>query len=145
MEHDVATGRQRRRGALGEGPAKRLHRQVVADEHAVETDLAAHDIGRVADTLHAPLPAGVTVHYQKHMAHHLLPTIGREWLDTVTNAFLIRDPQDMILSLSKVLSQVRLVDTGMPQQLEIFEQVRRRKGQLRGHSRNMRDLFTLCG
>ena len=44
----IASGRQCCRGALGEGPAKRLHRQVVADEHAAETDLAAGKCDLVA-------------------------------------------------------------------------------------------------
>jgi hypothetical protein len=84
------------------------------------------DWREVVRWLTGPVPGNKAIFYQKQMSHHLLPAIGRDWLENVTNAFLIRDPQDMILSLSKVLSEVRLVDTGLPQQLEIFEQVRRK-------------------
>lgn len=83
----------------------------------------------VVKMLTGPVPGGRAIHYQKHMTHHLLPDMDREWLTQLTNAFLIRDPRDMILSLSKVLKEVRLVDTGLPQQLEIFRLVRDRTGK----------------
>ena len=37
------------------------------------------------------IPGGKTIYYQKHMTHHLLPEIGREWLDRLDNVFLLRD------------------------------------------------------
>lgn len=82
----------------------------------------------VIDWLTGPIPAGKTVFYQKHMTHHLLPNIGRDWLSRVSNVFLIRDPRDMITSLAKVLPEVRLTDTGMPQQWEIYQQVKNQSG-----------------
>ena len=56
--------------------------------------IATHeaDWRRVAASLVAPMPAHVRIFYQKQMSHHLLPHMGREWLDSVTHAFLIRDP-----------------------------------------------------
>jgi hypothetical protein len=66
--------------------------------------------------------------YQKHMAHHLLPEIERGWLGCLAHAFLIRDPREMLLSLSKHISTPTLRDTGLPQQLEIFEHVRELTG-----------------
>src|SRR5262245_8405693 len=30
-----------------------------------------------------------TIYYQKHMTHHLLPQMGREWVAQLTNCFLI--------------------------------------------------------
>lgn len=88
------------------------------------------DWREVVNQLTGPVPQERAYFYQKHMTHHMLPNIGRDWLDQVTNAFLIRDPRDMIISLAKVLSHVRLVDTGLPQQLEIFEQISRRTGRI---------------
>jgi len=87
------------------------------------------DWRNVVKMLTGPVPGGRAIHYQKHMTHHLLPDMDREWLTELSNAFLIRDPRDMILSLSKVLKEVRLVDTGLPQQLEIFRLVRDRTGK----------------
>ena len=74
-------------------------------------------------------PPGKTVFYQKHMTHHLLPQIDRQWLDRVTNAFLIREPREVVTSFIKVAGEPRLQDTGLPQQLEIFDWVRTRTGK----------------
>ncbi|MDR3633369.1 MAG: HAD family hydrolase [Isosphaeraceae bacterium] len=70
------------------------------------------------------IPDGKSIYYQKHMAHHLLPDIGREWLGHLTHAFLIRDPREMLLSLAKVLPNPGPEATGLPQQVEIFEWAR---------------------
>jgi Sulfotransferase domain len=75
----------------------------------------------VVDGLLAPLPDGATVLYQKHMAHHLLPEVGRAWLAQMRHAFLIRDPREMLQSLAQVLAEPTLADTGLEQQVEIFE------------------------
>jgi hypothetical protein len=69
------------------------------------------------------------VFFQKHMAHHLLPNIDRQWLTEVTNCFLIRDPREMITSLIKKVPDARLEDTGLPQQVEIFRLVRSQSGR----------------
>src|SRR5262245_63345334 len=55
-----------------------------------ETDWRA-----VSRALTGPVPGGKSVFYQKHMAHHLLPEVGREWLLELTHAFLIRAPREM--------------------------------------------------
>jgi hypothetical protein len=73
---------------------------------------------------------GKTVFYQKHMAHHLLPEIDRAWLGQVTNAFLIREPREVVTSFVRVAGEPRLEDTGFPQQLEIFSLVRQRAGRV---------------
>jgi len=88
------------------------------------------DWQKVVEWLTGPTPENRPVFYQKHMTHHMLPTIGRDWLDHVTNAFLIRDPRDMIISLAKVLPEVRIEDTGLPQQLAIFQKVCDRQGSI---------------
>ncbi|HEX7374840.1 MAG TPA: hypothetical protein VF277_07690 [Steroidobacteraceae bacterium] len=84
----------------------------------------------VAQALHGPLPPDVAIHYQKQMAHHLLPDMGRDWLDGLTHAFLIRDPQPMIASLGEKLAEFELEATGLPQQVEIFEHVMKREGRV---------------
>lgn len=84
----------------------------------------------VAATLAGPVPGGVRVWYQKHMAHHLLPHVGRGWLDDVSfrHAFLIRDPAAMVVSLDKVTPDPTLADTGLPQQAELFDRMAQRDG-----------------
>jgi hypothetical protein len=88
------------------------------------------DWRQVVRRLTGPVPEGKAVFYQKHMAHHLLPCIERGWLDEVTNCFLIRDPREMLISLARKLDAPLLEDTGLPQQVEIFEQVRARSGRV---------------
>jgi hypothetical protein len=75
-------------------------------------------------------PPGKTVFFQKHMTHHLLPQIDRAWLGHVTNAFLIRDPREVVTSFVKVAGSPRLEETGLPQQLEIFNWVRQQTGRI---------------
>ncbi|MEU4428176.1 HAD family hydrolase [Actinoplanes sp. NPDC024001] len=74
----------------------------------------------VAAALTGPLPGDPAVHYQKHMAHHLLPQIGRDWLGKLTHAFLIRDPEHVVASYARVRGEPTLADLGYPQQAEIF-------------------------
>jgi Sulfotransferase domain len=68
----------------------------------------------------APLPAGVSVYYQKHMTHHLLPEIDRAAFAGLKHAFLIRDPRRLLASYARVRSQPTLADLGLEQQAEIF-------------------------
>jgi hypothetical protein len=75
----------------------------------------------VADALTGPLPAGVEVYYQKHMAHHLLPDVGRDWLGRLRHAYLIRDPAYVVASYARVRGEPTLADLGLAQQCEIFE------------------------
>jgi hypothetical protein len=98
-----------------------------ADEviHSQETDWR-----KVVGWLTGDVPGGKAIFYQKHMTHHLLPEIDRGWLDRVTNAFLIRDPREVVASFVKIAGTPRLEDTGLPQQLEIFSLVRQRTGRV---------------
>lgn len=81
------------------------------------------DWRKVVDWLTGPLPDGKTVFYQKHMAHHLLPNIELDWLDALTNCFLIRNPREMLTSLIEFIPEPRVEDTGLPQQVQIFKLV----------------------
>ena len=87
------------------------------------------DWQEVAAQLTGPVPGGKSIWYQKHMAHHLLPMIGRDWLDRLTHAFLIREPVEMLVSLVKTYPDAGLADTGLPQQCEIFDRVADRLGR----------------
>jgi hypothetical protein len=88
------------------------------------------DWRKVVAWLTGPVPGGRRVWYQKHMSHHLLAGVGREWLEQVSNCFLIREPREMITSLIEFIPEPVMTDTGLPQQLEIFEMVRRRTGRV---------------
>jgi len=81
------------------------------------------DWRRVAARLTGAVPEGKAIWYQKHMTHHLLPHIGREWLRGLTHVFLIRDPREVLLSYVRSRPTVTAEDIGVAQQLEIFEHV----------------------
>jgi Sulfotransferase domain len=102
-------------------------------DHPGRDEILAHherDWRRVVESLLAPLPPGVEVLYQKQMSHHLLPDMGREWLASMTHAFLIRDPAPMLASLEEKLGRFDLDATGLPQQVEIFDFVVRTTGRV---------------
>lgn len=82
------------------------------------------DWRKVAAFLSGPPPGGAAIHYQKHMTHHLLPHIGRDWLASLTHVFLIRDPRRVLVSYMKSRPNVTAADIGVLQQREIFEYVR---------------------
>lgn len=88
-----------------------------------EAILRAHetDPERVTAWLTGEIPGGRRIFYQKHMAHHLLPGLDREWLGLLRHAFLIREPGEMLGSLIRVTPTPSLEDTGLPQQREIYE------------------------
>jgi len=86
------------------------------------------DWRKVAAWLTGPVPGGKAIWYQKHMTHHLLPHIGREWLGELSHVFLIRDPREVVLSYLKSRPNPTAEDIGILQQREIFEYVRERSG-----------------
>jgi Sulfotransferase domain len=88
------------------------------------------DWRKVVQWLTGPIPEGKAIFYQKHMAHHLLPGMDRAWMRRVRNVFLIRDPSAMLTSLIRVTPNIHLEDTGLPQQAELFESLRRETGAM---------------
>jgi len=118
--------------AVSDEPLYAHYLQVTGVAHPGREDvIAAHepDWRRVAATLTGAVPGGRSIWYQKHMAHHLLPMIERGWLDALTHAFLIREPDEMVASLLKTFPGAGLADTGLPQQCEIFARVAERQGR----------------
>ena len=81
------------------------------------------DWRKVAARLVGPVPQGKVIWYQKHMTHHLLPHIGRDWLRGLTHVFLIRDPREVLNSYIRSRPHVTAEDLGVLQQLDIFEYV----------------------
>ena len=88
------------------------------------------DWREVVASLTGPVPGGRPVWYQKHMTHHLLPQIGRDWLLQLTNCFLIREPRLVLASYVRTRAAPTLEDLGLPQQLEIFEHLRAASGRI---------------
>jgi hypothetical protein len=84
------------------------------------------DWRKVVAQLAGPISNGKQIFFQKQMTHHLLPEVDREWLGTMTNCFLIRDPREVIGSYIKKRDDPALEDLGFTQQAEIFDFVRNR-------------------
>jgi hypothetical protein len=101
-------------------------------QHPMREDvLAAHlnDWREVINQVLGPVPDERPIWYQKHMTHHMLPEFGRDWIDQVTNAFLIQSPESILASYGQQRVEVTLRDIGFVQQLEIFEEVANRTGE----------------
>jgi hypothetical protein len=88
--------------------------QEIIDNHESDWD-------KIVEGLTGPLPAGKSIFYQKHMAHHMLQDRDYSWTDSVTNCLLIREPREMITSLGEFLTEPTLEETGLPHQAWLFD------------------------
>lgn len=86
------------------------------------------DWRKVIAQLTGPIPDGKKIFFQKQMTHHLLPEVDRQWLSTMRNCFLIRDPAEVITSYLKKNNDPTLEDLGFAQQTDIFDLVREKTG-----------------
>lgn len=100
-------------------------------EHPMRSHiLSAHDTDarRVAGALVRELPEGEVL-YQKHMAHHMVEGIPREWMAQVSHVFLVRHPARVIVSYARKSGGASLQAIGFPLQIELFEEATRLSGQ----------------
>lgn len=98
-------------------------------DHPMRDEVLAaqpQDWRAVADGLVA---ADGLVVYEKHMAHHMLPGFGLDWVKGCRNAFLIRDPAEVLASYVAKRGEVTLEDIGVVQQRAIFEREADRLGK----------------
>ena len=96
------------------------------DEHPLKQeviDAGECDWRKVVNALLAPVADGKSIFFQKHMTHHLLDHIDRDWLGLVVNCFLIRDPAEVVASYVQKRDRVTLADIGIEQQARIFDYV----------------------
>jgi hypothetical protein len=96
------------------------------DDHPGAADIIEHyhtDWRKVAGELTADLPGESKVFYQKHMAQHILPGLGLDWLSGFRVGFLIRNPKEVITSYLKVRPSITLEETGLPQQVALFDEL----------------------
>ena len=106
-----------------------LHRTGIEHPGADEVIAAGDtDWERVVAAVTGPVPDGKPIYFQKHMTHHMLEEVGRDWLALVSNCFLIRDPREVIASYARTRPEVELSDVGVLQQAELFEHARRITG-----------------
>lgn len=74
----------------------------------------------VAELL-APLPAGRTVHYAKHMAHHVSREMDLSWTLGPRNVLLIRNPVEVVASYVRSRESCEPDDIGLLQQRWLLE------------------------
>jgi len=91
---------------------------------AGETDWRA-----VVRALSGDIPGGATVWYQKHMCHHILEGMDLGWAGAMTHCFLLRDPREVLLSLSKKTDAVDAWATGLPQQAQLIPAIEELTGR----------------
>lgn len=58
----------------------------------------------------------------KHMAHHLVE-LDLSFLSSTSNIFLVRDPRDMLPSLTIQIPHAGLADTGLQRQWELYSEL----------------------
>ena len=97
--------------------------QTRVDHPGIEEVIASQptDWREVVKHLLGPIPAGRSIWYQKHMTHHLLPHIERDWMSKMVHCFLIRHPAEVLSSYARTRPNVTLDDLGFSQQAEIYD------------------------
>jgi len=75
------------------------------------------------DLLHPAVTPAKPVLFMKHMAHHLVG-IDTRFLHDTQNVLLIRDPAEMLPSLTVQLPNATLADTGLAVQSGLYEELR---------------------
>jgi len=101
--------------------------------HPGADEVIAHgetDWRKVVAQLQAEVPDGSAIWYQKHMCQHIIGAIDLDWVGTMRHCFLIRDPREVLLSLSKKTDAIDAWATGLPQQARIISAVSRATGSL---------------
>jgi Sulfotransferase domain len=68
-------------------------------------------------------PAAKPIFYQKHMTLHMEPGFDRSFALKLTNAFLIRPPEEVLASYTQKWADASLHGIGFVQQAEIFDMV----------------------
>lgn len=87
------------------------------------------DWRKVAAALCGPIPDGKAVWYQKHMAQHFTDDMESDWLSGVTNAFLIRDPDEVVASFARRREEPALWELGFETQARLFDRVAECSGE----------------
>jgi hypothetical protein len=87
--------------------------------------IAAHDSdpAKVAAACLGPIPDAKPHFYMKHMPHHMIDGIPRDWARACTNIHLIRHPARVVASYGIKRETITLADVGYTQQSELFDDI----------------------
>lgn len=117
--------------AVWDEPFYAAYLSMTGIEHPMRAEVLAAgetDWRKVADACLGPAPGGKAVFYQKHMTQHMIAGVGRDWIDHLTNAFLIRAPERVLASYAAKREGVTLPEIGFVQQAELFARAADRLG-----------------
>ncbi|MDY7003708.1 MAG: hypothetical protein SWX82_07025 [Cyanobacteriota bacterium] len=76
------------------------------------------------------IPDEKSIYYQKFMVYRLLPHIDINWITKLTNCFLIREPQDMLLSYIQLWPNPTLETIGIMRLKQVFEMIHNYTGKV---------------
>jgi hypothetical protein len=111
--------------AVSDEPFYAAYLALSGKQHPMREEVLRHherDWRRVAEAMTGEAPAGAAIWYQKHMTHHMLPGIGRDWMRACRHAFLIRHPARVLASYAAKRETVTLQDIGFKEQELLFEE-----------------------
>jgi hypothetical protein len=61
----------------------------------------------------------------KNMTHHLLPSLDKEFMKSMVNVILTRDPSEMLPSFAEVIDHPSMRDVGYKMHIDILEQLQK--------------------
>lgn len=96
-------------------------------EHPMRAEIIAAgevDPAKVARSCQMSHASGKPVFYQKHMTHHMIEDIPRDWFVDTKHVFLIRHPSRVLASYAKKREGPDLMDIGLKQQVDIFHEIK---------------------
>jgi len=88
-------------------------------DHPMRDEIIASQPTRLDEavaTLSTPLPEGRSVHYAKHMSHHVARDMDLDWTLDFRNVLLVRDPVEVVASYTRARETCEPEDIGFPQQ-----------------------------
>ncbi len=77
----------------------------------------------ISKALSASEPGHLRIQYQKHMTQHMVGKIDKPWFASLSHAFLIRHPADVVVSYRAKRNEVTAADIGFEQQSRLFDLV----------------------
>jgi hypothetical protein len=110
--------------AVSDEPLYAAYLATTGADHPMREEIIAAgetDWRTVVAALLGQVPDDRPIWYQKHMTHHLLPGMDREWIGRLTNVLLIRDPREVVASYLKSRATVTADDIGLPQQIALYD------------------------
>ena len=111
--------------AVSDEPFYAAYLKISGLDHPMRSEILAHhetNWRKVNAALVESSPEGRQLWYQKHMTHHMLPEIGRSFMQACRHAFLIRHPARVLSSYAAKREQVTLEDIGFRQQEALLEE-----------------------